>query len=296
MSSNDLLNAELPSDSESDDSDYVTEGEGSSSQSDQHEAEEIRKSSGSFKKEIRRLRIGKLFDELMEKEDSKFQSEDHSAVMIDPLMLEFQRRQPRRDPASTRTMASVMGEVNKYSNSVKVDEPVDVRKYKQLARSSLVQSDYSGNSHDRDTAVETALAGLSNAQIEVEEEVRYAGEVVRIKKMVERTSAHATRFENRKRVTEDQSASLGGGGLGSFQTYLNTIKSKRAVSSVEKSTTDWNQVKMNTEGLEQSLKANRGFIEKRAFLSRADAKEDDIRRDARRRKMMEAANAAPTRD
>jgi len=122
--------------------------------------------------------------------------------------------------------------------------------------------------------------------VEVEEEVRFAGEVVRLKKLVERTSSHAAKFERKKRAIEDSSSAFGGS-LGGLQSYLNQIKSRRAVTSVEKSATDWNQVKLSTEGLEQSLKADRGFLDKQAFLVKADLKEDEMKRDARRRKLLE---------
>lgn len=279
---NDLFGGDLPSDSESDDSDYVTENEGSSSSSIAEEVQEEVHDKKSYKRELRRLKIARTFATLMEKETEKFRTENHADVLIDPLMLEFQKRQPREVP--NKSIDGVIAELSKYSNISADPEPVvDVRKYKEMARSTLIAHE---GSHDA-SAVQAALAGLSNAQVEVEEEVRFAGEVIKMKKMVERTSAHASRFERRKRAIEE-SATLGGGSLGSFQAYLNDIKSHRAVSSVEKSATDWNQLKMSTEGMEQALKIDRGFLDKQAFLIRSEAKEDDIRREARRRKLMES--------
>jgi hypothetical protein len=274
MSTKDLFEVDLPSDSESDDSDYITDGEQSSGASAEIEVNEGNKRS--FKREMQRIKIGKVFERMVQKEDRKILEENHSDVLIDPLILEFQKRQPRAVPE--KSLLSVLSEVSKYSNITKEDQTVDVKRYKQAARGSL---------HETSAAVEKALAGLSNAQIEIEEEVRFAGQVVKLKKQVERTSSHANRFEKRKRALEEE-ASLGGGSLGSFQNYLNTIKSRRAVTSVEKSATDWNQLKLSTEGMEEAMKIDRGYIDKQAFLVRSDVKEDDIRREARRRRLMES--------
>lgn len=281
MSAKELLGGELPSDSESDDSDYVTENDGSSSSSQEEEMiEESCRDKKSYKREIQRVRAHKIFRELMEREESKVRSEDHSDVLLDPLMLAFQRRQPRpvKQPV---TIAAVMQELSKYSNSSGFEpSSLDPMKYKKEARASLRAQQV--NRED----VVRALAGISGSKIEVKEEVRYAGQVIKLSKTVEKTSSHAARFERRKRAAEEQ-ATLGGGGLGSFQQYLNEIKSHRSVTSVEKSATDWNQLKMTTAGMEEALKVDRGYIERQAFLARSVTAEDELKREARRRKLME---------
>ena len=281
MSAKELLGGELPSDSESDDSDYVTENDASSSSSEEEEmVEESRRDKKSYKREIQRVRAHKIFQELMEKEEAKVRSEDHSDVLQDPLMLAFQRRQPKpvKQPV---TIDAVMTELRKYSSSSRGGaEPMDTMKYKNEARASLRA--HQVNRED----VARALAGISGSKIEVQEEVRYAGQLIKLSKTVEKTSSHAARFERRKRAAEEQ-ATLGGGGLGSFQQYLNEIKSHRAVTSVEKSATDWNQLKMSTAGMEEALKVDRGYLDRQAFLARSGAAEDELRREARRKKLME---------
>jgi hypothetical protein len=64
---------------------------------------------------------------------------------------------------------------------------------------------------------------------------------------------------------------------------------------VEKSASDWNQLKMSTEGMEETLQVDRGFIEKQAFLIRSGAKEDELRREARRKKLL-MQEASQSRD
>ena len=281
MSALDLLSGELPSDSESDDSDYVSEGEGSSSSSDQEmqDEEASRREKKSYKREIQRAKAANIFQALMANEEAKVRAENHSDVLVDPLMHLFQQRQPK--PVKTpSSIEQVMLELEKYSNTVKSEATVDVRKYKDMARSSLRVQEINT------TDVERALAGISGAQVKVEEEVRFAGKVIKMSKVVEKTSSHAARFERRKRSAEEQ-AKLGSGSLGSFQLYLNEIKSHRAVTSVEKSAADWNQLKMSTAGMEEALKLDRGYLERQAFLARSGAAEEEIRREARRRKMLE---------
>jgi len=282
MSTRALFAVDLPSDSESDDSDYVTENEGSASSS---EMELDAKPSHSYKKQIQRVKINKLFESLVQADEDKVCAENHSDVLIDPLMLDFQRVQPRAKPKNV-SLESIEMELSKYSNSTTTNEPLDVRRYKQMARGTAAAVDR--------VAVERARAGISNAKVEIEEEVRFAGEIVKTKKLVERTSQHAARYERRKRAAEEQ-ASLGEGTLGEFQTYLNQIKSHRGVSSVEKSASDWNQLKMSTEGMEETLQVDRGFIEKQAFLIRSGAKEDELRREARRKKLL-MQEASQSRD
>ena len=283
MSTKDLFGGELPSDSESDDSDYVSEGEASSSSSDQEMEEVSKKEKRSFKKEIQRAKVARIFDTLARSEEEKFRAENHADVLVDPLMLAFQQRQSR-EPEPSDPLDAIQKEISKYSNSVAVSEPIDIARYKRMARSSQTGS----TMHAVDSsAVAEALSGLSHAHVQVEEEVRFAGQVVKLNKMVERTSAHAARYERKKRALEEQST-LGGGGLAAFQSYLNEIKSHRAVSSVEKSATDWNQFKLSTEGMEQALQVDRGFLEKQAFLARSGLREEELRREARRKKMLDS--------
>jgi hypothetical protein len=277
MSANDLLGADLPSDSESDDEDYVSEGSGSSSESSFEVEDE--KDGRAYKKEIRRHKVARHFQNMKSKELARLEAESHPDVMVDPLMLEFQR--PQKD-VPNKSLEFVLNDLKKYSNVVKHSEPIDVGKYKVRARSDLVAS---GDPSVSSTDVAKALAGLSASRVEVEEEVRFAGEVVKLKKSVEKSSSHAAKFERKKRATEE--ASLGGGSLGGLQAYLNQIKSHRAVTSVEKSATDWNKLKLSSEGMDQSLRAERGFLEKKAFLVRSDLIEDDLRREARRKRLLE---------
>lgn len=288
MSSKDLLSGELPSDSESDDSDYVTGSDSSSSESDQEMVqEEEKQSKKSFKREIQRTRAKSIFQSLMAKEDEKVRNEHHSEFLCDPLMLAFQQRQPK--PVKQQpSVSSIMHELAKYSNAVPGDSTfVDVKRFKKEARSSL------RSQHVNSEDVARALAGISGAHVEVQEEVRFAGKVIKLSKTVEKTSSHAARYERRKRAAEEQ-ATLGGGGLAGFQQYLNQIKSHRAVTSVEKSATDWNQLKMTTAGLDEALKVDRGYLERQAFLARSEAAEEELRREARRRQMLEQAKNSDT--
>lgn len=285
MSANDLLGADLPSDSDSDDEDYVSEGSGSSSESSFEMEDDEGKKGRGFQKEIRRHKIARLFEQMKKEEQSKLETETHPDVLVDPLMFEFQRVSKS---VPNKSLEFVLNDLKKFSNIVKDSHPIDVGKYKARARSDLVSSSTSSG-YTEDDAVARALAGLSASRVEVEEEVRFAGEVVRLKKSVEKSSSHAAKFERRKRAAEE-AVSAGTGSLGGLQSYLNQIKSRRAVTSVEKSAVDWNQLKLSSEGMEQSLKTDRGFLDKKAFLVRSDLKEEDMRRDARRQRLLEQAN------
>jgi hypothetical protein len=296
MSTKDLLSGELPSDSESDDSDYVSEGEGSSSSSDEamEDEETRRRERKSYKREIQRAKAAKIFQLLMQNDEAKVRSENHSDNLIDPLMHAFQQRQPK-PVKKPHTVEEINMELAKYSNIANTESVVNVRRYKDIARSSLQARIVATTGHSPSQSsevirsdVEKALAGISDAKVEVQEEVRFAGKVVKLSKVVEKTSSHAARFERRKRSAEQQAT-----GLGSFQQYLDSIKSHRGVTSVEKSATDWNQVKMSTAGMEEALKLDRGYLERQAFLARSEAAEDELRREARRRKLLENSSNVP---
>jgi hypothetical protein len=277
MSANDLFGGDLPSDDDSEDEDYVSDGLGSSSSSD-HEMDQGRREKSDFKKEMQKVRIDKLFAELRENEELKLDSEDHSDVVIDPLMLALQQRidlvaERENRP---RSATQILQEIKKYTPTSESDP------YTELCRLKRQSRNISSDRTEMMALAAEARSGLEGSKIEVQETVRFAGEVVTLKKSVERSSTHAIRFEKRQRLQEQQSESLG-----TFQTYLNSIKSKRAVTSVEKSAADWNRVKMSSEGLEEALRSGRGYIENQSFLVRADFKEDELRRDARRKKLFQ---------
>ena len=245
MSANDvLMGVDLPSEDE-EDSDYVTENEGSSSDEEEERPR-------SYKKDIRRQRASNRFDALMEKEDAKMIAETHSDVLVDPLWLALQKKViPGQTPFH-------VGEVLKYCNIVKTEQPIDVKKYKQMARGEIVPSTLS---------VDVARAGLRNSHVEVSETVRFAGQTVQLTKRV--TSREASKLEKRMQQTKTSSV----------DSYLSQLKAKRSVTSVEKSAADWNAVKR--AGLAEV--SDTGFLEKKAFLHRADERQDDLRRDMRRR-------------
>jgi len=151
MSTKDIFGTELPSDDESDDEDYVSENEGSSDD-EMDIGDQDGRSGGDFRTDIRRHKISKIFQEMKKSIETQIQSEDHSDQSIDPLMLEFQK--PRREERKKST-DYVLDEIRKFSNvSTIAASPIDVKKYKALARSEQVSAGSSTNALE---AVQKAL-------------------------------------------------------------------------------------------------------------------------------------------
>jgi hypothetical protein len=50
---------------------------------------------------------------------------------------------------------------------------------------------------------------------------------------------------------------------------------------------------MSTQGMDQSLKVGRGYLDEQAFLQRSDAKQDEMRRDVRRKEIEARLAEAP---
>lgn len=258
MSAKDLLVGDLPSDDEEGDSDYVTEDEGSS---------ESEVSERDFMGGVSTIRAAKRFADLVIQEDRKLLDEEHLDLVVDPLWLALQK--PVVGPVC---QDSIEDELGKYCNITKDVQPVDVVKYKQQARQDVTKSS---------ALAAIAREGLAKSKVEVSENVWFAGKEVTMKKLVDKSSEIALKYERKRQRQEAADV-----GLGAFQAYLDAeLKSKRAVSSVEKSAADWNTVKMNTEGLEDALKQDKGFLEEKAFIHRADERQEDLRRESRRRKL-----------
>jgi len=102
----------------------------------------------------------------------------------------------------------------------------------------------------------------------VQQKVKFAGQEMEVQKKVDKT-----------KLLEEQQATQS-----SLDTYIQGISKKQGITTVEKSSYDWEKYKEQqnlTEELQDASKA--GFVEKQAFLSRVDERQFEKERAARER-------------
>ncbi|KAI9556015.1 hypothetical protein GHT06_018578 [Daphnia sinensis] len=104
----------------------------------------------------------------------------------------------------------------------------------------------------------------------------FAGEKIEIPENVQKIASPSSQLIKGKRPA------LRTGGLSSLTSQLSNKKSK--LSTLEKSKLDWDQFK-NDEGIAEDLKSfnqgKKGFLERQAFLERADVKQFEIEKSLR---------------
>lgn len=180
-------------------------------------------------------------------------------VKGDPFMEQFQVRQKKTSRQKATTAAQLYKEMDKYFSKVTETPvtPIDPRKYKQ--RPDI--------SHMR-TGVRRDLKAVEEAKT-VTKEVKFAGQVVTVEEKAGAAS---------KRSKKDQVPELGGK-MNAVNAFLKSGEAKPTLSTVEKSNADWNVYKKDNN-LEDELKRNKGYLDKKAFLNKADAQQhaQDIER------------------
>ncbi|XP_046462320.1 craniofacial development protein 1-like [Daphnia pulex] len=106
---------------------------------------------------------------------------------------------------------------------------------------------------------------------------KFAGEEIEIPEEVKKTGPL-----NSQEIKGKRPPALKSGGLSSFTSQLSSKKAK--LSTLEKSKLDWDRFKTD-EGIAEDLKSfnqgKKGFLERQAFLERADVKQFEIEKNFR---------------
>lgn len=123
-------------------------------------------------------------------------------------------------------------------------------------------------------AAAASAAALSRGKIEVTEIRDFAGEEIKVKKLIDPTSEEAT---EKAKVTAGQSSAV--------DAVLEQIKKKPKLSVLDKTKKDWGEFKEENKGLEEELdaykKSSNQYLSRVSFLERTDYREFERERDAR---------------
>jgi len=139
---------------------------------------------------------------------------------------------------------------------------------------------------DSQAAKRAASAALAIAgKMKVEEQVRFAGQTIKVSRTVEKSSMEA------KNIIQDAEKEKGKSALDKIVGELKNPK--KALSAVEKSTYDWDKYK-DEKGLNEQLQdaSKDGYVEKQQFLQRVDMRKFELEREERERARAKAAAAA----
>jgi len=132
-------------------------------------------------------------------------------------------------------------------------------------------------------------AARTTGQVVVEETVRFGGEKVTVSRFVDKSSAEAasaaaasssgSNNKNAKNSSQPRSSGL--------DAMIEGISRKRGITTVEKSSHDWQAFKREKH-LDDELKdaAKTGFVNKEAFLARVDDRTFELERAAREHERM----------
>eukprot|EP01029_Cantina_marsupialis_P020732 TRINITY_DN487_c1_g1_i1.p1 TRINITY_DN487_c1_g1~~TRINITY_DN487_c1_g1_i1.p1 ORF type:complete len:236 (+),score=72.53 TRINITY_DN487_c1_g1_i1:130-837(+) len=113
-------------------------------------------------------------------------------------------------------------------------------------------------------------------KVEIEETVRFAGKEMKIKKLVtEEEIAHKQKMEQRRQPKDELGA------------VLQTIKGTKAISTVTKTSMDWDHYKKE-QGIEEELDEaiKDGYLKKMDFLSRVEGRKFEAEKELRARERM----------
>lgn len=265
-----LGEADLPSDSDPDDEDYVAETseDGHNHSRKQKESYVDRPLSGAT---IRAW-------EVMCAEDVA--SLPPHRVHQDSLMRSFHKRH-QQSPKGPLCPAGVFAELRKYSNIVEDDAPSFPKpiQMKKLTRCTNTQ-----------VTAHINPKPLVSAATVVEDTVRFAGEKITVNKVLKRGSLEELRhMQSQKRVKKAEV----GGQLSGLDAFLRSCKDVREFNIMDKSGYDW-QTHKNEAGV-SDLEHDRhaGALERKEFIARATVQAETVVRNGewRAAKLARAAAA-----
>lgn len=123
----------------------------------------------------------------------------------------------------------------------------------------------------------SATAAQNYGMVTVQETRRFAGQTITVNKQVEAGSKEAEKAE--------ATAHAAGGKKAGLDAVLASLAQAKKVTVLDKSQADWKDFKKKDETVEEELEAHKRsgatFLEKQAFLGRAELAEYEKERDAR---------------
>jgi len=138
---------------------------------------------------------------------------------------------------------------------------------------------------DKARLAEIAKSALEKTgNIKVEKQIKFAGGVMNVTKIVDKSSTEAALEEQRKRKAAQETV---------LDKVVGQIGIKKGISTLEKSSFDWDKFKKE-KGLEEELDkyAKDGYVEKQDFLQRVDLRQFEKEKEERNRQRALAAQKA----
>lgn len=278
-----LLNADLPSDSDPDDGDYEESSDGDARLAEPRRRDAARCLSRSRSLSVRQAGSSRRVDKLWEAAQADAQavaSKRPPLVPLDALSKQFHRRNPRAP--KQRSRSHVLSEIAKFCTVVADDAPPpprardvkrDVRSAAASARAAIAAS------------ATRAAARLQPLTTVVESTVRFAGEEVRVQRVVPAgTEGQAAGLKRRK------------GGHAAFDRFLGMQEPAKEVNVMDKTDLDWQAHKHNSKLADLEKDPHAGALERREFLDRVAARGDNIADNARRDAARQAARVAKAKE
>ncbi|XP_003742343.1 craniofacial development protein 1 [Galendromus occidentalis] len=188
---------------------------------------------------------------------------------------------PKKPKLQAETQAESTKEAYSNSKTEQTDQPSS-----SGSAGAEVPARESANTSDADTQ------GTSSGKVKITQVFDFAGEKIEVEKEVEAGSKEAKKLladqEKQKQASEQKTVLVRpkvGGGL---STVVGSILNKKNKMSVlEKSKLDWNGFKRQ-EGIDEELatfnRGKGGYLEKMAFLERADLRQFDLEKAMREKK------------
>mmetsp|Transcript_8017 Transcript_8017/g.9195 ORF Transcript_8017/g.9195 Transcript_8017/m.9195 type:complete len:307 (+) Transcript_8017:341-1261(+) len=177
-----------------------------------------------------------------------------------------------------RGMGSVLNFMNR-PRKVKESGPV-----MDKALEFMLQGSKNSSVDKEKFAAAAKLALEKTGQTTVEKQVKFAGGVMNVTKIVEKASDEAAKEVERKEKEAKETA---------LDKVVNQIGEKKGISTLEKSSFDWDKYKKE-KGIEEELEkyAKDGYVEKQEFLNRVDQRKFEQEKEERNRQRALAAQKA----
>ncbi|KAI0236932.1 Craniofacial development protein 1 [Lamellibrachia satsuma] len=240
--------------------------------------------------EVRKRKGGIKLDEEVENESNKQDDDDTTDSNNTQLSEEIQKEKEEKKALEKKQRVDAL-----WADFLKDTSPPSQPKSRSGLGSLTTQSKSATTTQNKTemlTAGPTVSSSNSKlagkpAKVTITQEFDFAGETVKITKEVDVNSKEAKQSDQKDTSGSKTSpAALSGvkrpgGGLGSL---LGKLGKKPKISTLEKSQLDWNKFKQQ-EGLEEELQVHNrgkeGYLERQAFLSRADQRQYELEKSVR---------------
>ena len=185
------------------------------------------------------------------------------------------------------------GNLEKANNILKTlrreeyeEEPENSKKRRRLKDEWLdPMLAYSISSSPKTTSEETLAIAKTVINtfglVDISEDVKFAGEIIQVTKKKEKSDVIDLENQTKSGLSE----------------MIDGISKKRGITTVEKSSYDWEKYKEENKLQEELQDASKaGFVEKQAFLHRVDERQFEIERSIRERERVLREASAPRKD